>query len=70
MKNKPHIERFENPQDPGNSDAYHTGKICIEPECDLPAGTWWSKLWCFKHNAARMKRIDEEFSEVAKGMWP
>lgn len=47
----------ENPAHEGNSAKYHTGKACIEKGCEQPAGTWWSPLWCFAHNAARMKRI-------------
>lgn len=48
---------YENPDHEGNSSAYHTGKICVEKGCKSPAGTWWSPLWCFEHNVARMKRI-------------
>lgn len=46
------------PNHEGNSAAYHTGKPCIEKGCERPAGTWWSKVWCFEHNVERMKRID------------
>lgn len=42
----------------GNSAAHHTGKPCIETDCDKPAGTAWSPLWCVEHNMARLRRID------------
>lgn len=46
-----------------NSAKYHTGKPCVESGCDLPAGTWWSPLWCQKHNAERIERISKALRE-------
>ena len=52
------MKRFEDPNDPLNGEKYHTGRACIEPGCERPAGTHWSHLWCQPCNAARMRRID------------
>lgn len=52
------LQPFDDPQHPGNSSEYHTGKPCIEKGCDRPAGTRWSRFWCQPCNAARMHRID------------
>ena len=52
-------EAFEDPTHKGNDDSYHTGKPCIELQCDKAAGTAWSPLWCFKHNVERMRRISK-----------
>ena len=57
-------QRFENPTDEFNGPSYHTGKPCIEPECNNPAGTWWSRLWCFECNVKRMRRIDAAFNSA------
>jgi hypothetical protein len=59
------LERFEDPADSGNSSKWHTGKPCIEKGCAEPAGTAWSHLWCFKHNAERIKRIDASLKALA-----
>ena len=48
---------YEDPNHDGNSAKWHTGKRCVESGCKANAGTWWSPLWCFEHNVARMKRI-------------
>jgi hypothetical protein len=55
---------FEDPNHEGNSPKYHTGKPCIEPGCDKPAGTWWSPYWCFEHNVERIKRVTRQFDEI------
>jgi len=52
------IGRYDDPNSEGNSAKYHTGKKCIEPGCNEPAGTAWSPYWCFKHNVERIRRID------------
>ena len=57
---------FEDPNHKGNSPEFHTGEPCIEKGCEKPAGTWWSKLWCFEHNVERMRRIDRQFTDIAK----
>lgn len=51
------MERYEDPSDPLNGQEHHTGKKCIELDCDKPAGTGWSPFWCQACNASRMKRI-------------
>jgi len=57
--------QYENPDSPFNSSLYHTGKVCVERDCDKPAGTWWSPFWCWEHNAKRMSKITEGFKEVS-----
>lgn len=44
--------------DSRNGPGHHTGKPCIEKDCDKPAGTAWSPHWCFEHNVERIRRID------------
>lgn len=51
------MNRYEDPKDPLNGPAYHTGKPCITKGCENPAGTNWGKFWCQPCNAARMNRI-------------
>lgn len=60
---------FEDKNHPGNSPKYHTGKDCITKGCTNPAGTMWSKLWCFEHNVERMNRIGKTL-ESATGKKP
>jgi hypothetical protein len=55
---------YQDPKNKGNSKAYHTGKKCVEPGCQEPAGTAWSKLWCFKHNVERIDRITKSLEEL------
>lgn len=64
------MERYQNPDDPLNSKKYHTGKYCIENNCFRPAGTHWSKLWCQKHNAERMKDIGDFLEGELKRLAP
>jgi len=54
---------YEDPKHKGNSAEYHTGELCVEPDCEQPAGTAWSPLWCFVHNAQRIKRISRQLDE-------
>jgi hypothetical protein len=56
---------YNDPNDPGNSAAFHTGKICIEPGCDKPAGTAWSPYWCFEHNVKRIDRISKSLKDIS-----
>jgi hypothetical protein len=44
----------------GNSEKYHTGKLCIEG-CGRPAGTAWGPYWCFECNVIRINRINHSF---------
>jgi hypothetical protein len=55
-------------EDRGNSEKYHTGKKCIEPGCNEPAGTAWSPYWCVKHNIERMDRIGRQMAEIERQM--
>lgn len=58
------LDAFEDPDHKGNSEKYHTGKICIEDGCDNKAGTAWSPYWCFKCNVTRMNSISESLSKM------
>ena len=62
---------YKDRDDPGNGPKYHTGRPCIEVDCDRPAGTMWSALWCFECNVERINRIDKSLetmlSEFEKG---
>lgn len=55
------LKAFEDPRKPGNSDKWHTGRPCIIPGCNAPAGTAWGPHWCFKHNVERIRCIDNQF---------
>lgn len=59
------LQPFGNPRDVRNGPKYHTGKLCIEG-CGRPAGTAWSKHWCFKCNVERMKRIGVFLAKAVK----
>lgn len=51
------MEPAADPNHPGNSAEYHTGKPCIVKGCKAPAGTWWGPHWCQEHNHARLEKI-------------
>ena len=55
---------YDDPDSPGNSSVYHTGKKCIEPGCTDPAGTAWSPHWCFAHNVERINRINDQLNRL------
>ena len=57
---------FEDPSDPGNSSAYHTGNPCWEDGCENPAGTAWSPYFCFPHNIERIRRISKQLEELVE----
>ena len=64
------MKRFEDPHDPLNGVQYRTGNPCVEPGCDRPAGTAWSRYWCQPCNALRMNGINLSFARMvaeAKG---
>lgn len=61
------LSAFEDKNNPGNGPKYHTGKKCVEPGCDNPAGTAWSPHWCFECNVRRIKRINESFEKLMLG---
>lgn len=58
------MKASEDPNNEGNSEKYHTGKVCIEPNCQNPAGTAWSPVWCFECNVKRMKRISKSLHSM------
>ena len=49
---------------PGNGAAYWTGLPCINDDCDHPAGTAWSHLWCFRCNVRRIDKITRSLEEI------
>lgn len=55
---------YNDPTDERNGPKYHTGKKCIEGECNNPAGTAWSPHWCFECNVKRIDRINKQFDEL------
>ena len=61
------MNAYENPNHEGNSSKYHTGKTCIKPGCNNPAGTTWSPYWCFECNVKRIKRIDGQLIKLQAG---
>lgn len=60
------LKAFEDPSHIGNSAQYRTGKVCIENGCHNLAGTAWSPYWCFSCNVKRMKKITQQFLELAR----
>jgi hypothetical protein len=64
MNAKTGIPPYLDAKHPFNGPDYHTGKPCVETGCILPAGTAWSHLWCWWHNAERIERINQELSEL------
>lgn len=44
-----------------------SGSTCVEQECDSPAGTWWTPLWCPDHDLVRLNRISNQFAKLAEG---
>lgn len=57
--------RYADPKDELNSSKYHTGKKCVVPGCDHPAGTAWSDFFCQFHNTERMDRINQQFEDIS-----
>ena len=60
------MEPYEDPEHEFNSATYHTGKQCITPGCDRPAGTKWGAYWCQICNASRLHRISDQFESLLK----
>ena len=52
------------PNHRGNGSEHRTGRKCIEPGCDHPAGTWWSPLWCQPCNGKRIEQIDAQMKDL------
>ena len=63
------MDAFEDPTHPGNGPKYHTGRVCITPDCDKPAGTMWGPPWCFEHNVERIRRITRQMETMLRD-WP
>lgn len=57
---------YNDPNHPGNGEKYHTGKKCIERDCNELAGTAWSSYWCFRHNVERIDRISQQLEGLIK----
>jgi hypothetical protein len=57
------MKSYQDPNDPRNGLAYHTGKLCIEG-CGRPAGTLWGPFWCQSCNAERIERIDGQLKSL------
>ncbi|KKL94713.1 hypothetical protein LCGC14_1861940 [marine sediment metagenome] len=64
MNRKSKLVAFKDPDDKGNSPKYHTGATCIVPECNDPAGTYWSPYWCFCHNVIRIDKINDQLTNM------
>ena len=54
---------YNDPNHEGNSEKYHTGKLCVEG-CRRPAGTAWSPYWCFECNVKRINRINKHLKQL------
>jgi len=52
----------------GNSAKHHTGKICIEPGCNNPAGTAWSPYWCVDCNIERINLVTKQMEDLLNNM--
>ena len=55
---------WADPQSPGNGQEHRSGRTCVEPACNEPAGTLWSPLWCVRCNIKRMRRLDAAFRRI------
>ena len=55
---------YNDPDAKGNSPKYHTGKKCITEGCENPAGTAWSKHWCFECNVKRIGGISNSLESL------
>ncbi len=50
---------------PANGSGFWTGQVCVEDGCVGPAGTAWSRLWCFDCNVERMDRITKSLERLS-----
>jgi hypothetical protein len=41
-----------------------SGRPCLEPGCNKPAGTLWGPMWCPEHDRERLDRIDTQLSDL------
>ena len=53
---------------PGYDKKFHTGKMCIAPGCDKPAGTKWGYHWCPIHDIERREKISSSIKKILQGM--
>jgi hypothetical protein len=44
--------------------AVPSGKSCVEPGCDAPAGTKWGPYWCPPHDQERLARVSDQLHGV------
>jgi len=58
------MDAYENENDIGNSDKFHTGELCIVSGCFEPAGTSWGEYWCFACNVRRMKSVHSSMQKL------
>lgn len=58
------MKAYQDIEHEGNSAKYYTGEYCITKGCFRPAGTFWSKHWCFEHNVVRMDRITNALVDI------
>lgn len=43
-----------------------SGRVCIEPGCEEPAGTSWGPLWCPAHDQERLDRVGAQMRSIAR----
>lgn len=41
--------------------------LCVEPGCSRPAGTPWTRHWCWQHDEERRERITKSLKKMAGG---
>lgn len=41
-----------------------SGRLCIEPGCNLHAGTLWGPYWCPQHDQERLDRITASLESI------
>lgn len=46
------------------TDPYNPTKTCFEQPCPEPAGTPWTPVWCARHDAERLERVERGFKRI------
>ncbi len=41
-------------------------RACVEVDCDEPGGTPWGPLWCARHDAERIQRVEDRLRELVR----
>lgn len=41
-----------------------SGRVCIVPDCDQPAGTIWGPYWCPTHDEERLDNVTAGFENL------